>query len=278
MSRHHIYSLDMTQIVHEQPSDGIPVGFVLTTDGWRTPGILPSALPVPSPPFTTTFNKHIDHQPEHIAALLPCIRWYCQDVYDFCAQESNLDQIMLVIDRGALETTGSFGWIIGTKNGKQLVAGSGLVFGYDPRSYRAETYGCRSGMYFFQLTFRYCQSTMLGTLTVKFNNQGLLKKHASFRNFDLAQFSSALHSEWDALISVYNLMDRFPKLPVLQHVLGHQDTDLDYSDLPLDAQMDAQANSLATMELNEFSTPMLSIPFDPESRVMFSIDGTTVTR
>jgi hypothetical protein len=42
--------------------------------------------------------------------------------------------------------------------------------------------------------------------------------------------------------------------------------------------MNTQADSLATMELNEFSTPMLTVPFDPESKVMFSIDGISVTR
>jgi hypothetical protein len=185
---------------------------------------------------------------------------------------------MLVTDGGALETTGSFGWIIGTKTGTRLAAGSGPVFGFDPRSYRAETYGCRAGMSLFQLAFTFCNSQMTGTLSVRFDNQGLLKKQASFRKFALSRFSSALHSEWDALISVYNLMDRFPKLPILKHVLGHQDLALDYSDLPLDAQMNTQADSLATMELDEFSTPMLTVPFDPESKVMFSIDGITVTR
>jgi hypothetical protein len=37
---------------------------------------------------------------------------------------------------------GTFGWIIGTTSGTRLAAGSGLVFGFDPRSYHAETYGC----------------------------------------------------------------------------------------------------------------------------------------
>jgi hypothetical protein len=41
-------------------------------------------------------------------------------------------------------------------------------------------------------------------------------------------------------------MDRFPKLPVLKHVLGHQDLQLDYADLPLDAQINTQADALAT--------------------------------
>jgi hypothetical protein len=185
---------------------------------------------------------------------------------------------MLVTDGGAAENMGTFGWIIGTTDGVRLASGSGPVFGFDPRSYRAETYGCRAGMTFVQLAFRFCHIPMHGSLSVRFDNQGLLKKQVSFREFALAKYSAALHSEWDAIISVYNLMDRFPQLPVLQHVFGHQDNSLDYNDRPLDAQMNTQADNLATMELDEYSTVLPSVPFDPESKVMLSIDGTTVTR
>jgi hypothetical protein len=119
---------------------------------------------------------------------------------------------------------------------------------------------------------------MSGTLELRFDNQGLLKKQISFRKFALAKYSAALHSEWDAVTSVYNLMDRFPNLSVLKDVYGHQDKDIAYADLPLDAQMIIEADALATMELAEFLTPLHHVPFDPKSWVMLSIDGTTVTR
>jgi hypothetical protein len=109
-------------------------------------------------------------------------------------------------------------------------------------------------MTFVQLTFRFCRLPMHGSLSVRFDNQGLLKKQASFRKFSLAKYSAVLHSEWDAIISVYNLMDRFPQPPVLKHVFGHQDNSLAYDDLPLDAQMNTQADTFATMELDEYST------------------------
>ena len=173
---------------------------------------------------------------------------------------------------------GTFGWIIGTTSGTRSAAGSDPVFGFDPRSYHAESYGYCAGMTFVQLVFQFCRRSMSGTLEVRFDNQGLLKKQTSFRKFALAKYSAALHSEWDAVISVYNLMDRFPNLPVLKHVYGHQDEDIAYADLPLDAQMNIEADALATMELSEFSTTLHQVPFDPESRVMLSIDGTTVTR
>ena len=173
---------------------------------------------------------------------------------------------------------GSFGWIVGTTSGTRLAAGSGPVFGLDPCSYRVETYGCCAGMTFIQLVFQFCNCTMLGTLLVRFDNQGLLKKQVTFRKFALAKYSAALHLEWDAIISVYNLMDRFPSLPQLKHVYGHQDLEVDYADLPLDAQMNTQAKAFATTALKEYSTLQHYVPFDPKSRVMLSLDGITVTR
>ena len=225
-----------------------------------------------------TFDDFIDQQPEHIATLLPRINWYCEDIYNFCQQANDLSQLLLVCDGGAADNMGTFGWIIGTITGVRLASGSGPVFGFDPRSYRAETYGCRSGLTFIKLAFRFCQLSMTGTLSVRCDNLGLIKKQAYFRKFALAKHSAALHSEWDALISVFHLMDDFPSLPKLSHVLGHQDNDLAYQDLPLDAQMNTQTGALATMELEEYATPFHHVPFNPESRVMFSINGIAVTR
>jgi hypothetical protein len=235
------------------------------------------ASPLP-PALAPTFDIFIDQQPEHIAALLPHIQWYCHDTYDFCDQASDLSHALLVTDGGAADNMGTFGWIIGTTSGTHLAAGSDPVFGFDPRSYRAETYGCRAGMTFVQLVFQFCRRTMTGTLEVRFDNQGLLKKRTSFRKFALAKYSAALHSEWNAVISVYNPLDRFPNLPVLKHVNGHQDEDIASADLPLDAQMNiVEADALATMKLSAFSSTLHQVPFDPESQVMLSIDGTTVT-
>jgi hypothetical protein len=87
-----------------------------------------------------------------------------------------------------------------------------------------------------------------------------------------------LIGKWDTLISVFHLMDKFPELPKLQHILGHQDDDLSYQNLPLDAQMNTQADTLATMELDEYATPFHHVPFNPESRAMFSINRIAVTR
>jgi hypothetical protein len=64
-------------------------------------------------------------------------------------------------------------------------------------------------------------------LSVCFDNLGLLKKETSFWKFALAKYIAALHSKWNILSSVYNIMDTFPQLPELKHVY------INFADLPL---------------------------------------------
>ncbi len=143
--RTRIYSYDMTHAVSIPPDDGIPIDCKEILDGWKIPGFPASVLPSPSVPLSPTFDDFLDQQPEHVTALLPHINWYCDDIYDFCRQATDLSKILLVCDGGAADNMGTFGWIIGTSSGTRLASGSGPVFGFDPRSYRSETYGCRSG-------------------------------------------------------------------------------------------------------------------------------------
>jgi hypothetical protein len=68
---------------------------------------------ISTPALAPTFDIFIDQQPEHIAALLPPIQWYCQDAYDFCDQASDLSDTRLVTDRGAADNMATFGSITG---------------------------------------------------------------------------------------------------------------------------------------------------------------------
>jgi hypothetical protein len=165
-----MYSYDTVATVQPQPEDGIPVDCSETSDGWHIPGLLSVVLTPLPPVLASTFDIFLGQQPEHIAALLPKIQWYCQDAYDFCDQAFHLSHTLLVNDGGAAKNMATFGWIIGTTSGTRLAAGSGPVFGFDPRSYHAETCGFRTGMTLVQLVFQFCRRTMSGTLEVRFDN------------------------------------------------------------------------------------------------------------
>ena len=74
------------------------------------------------------------------------------------------------------------------------------------------------------------------------------------------------------------LLKLFPQPPTLQHVDGHQDRHFDFAELSLVAQLNIEADSLATTELSEYLMRHPMVPFDPVSQVLLHIDGRTVTR
>jgi hypothetical protein len=96
------------------------------------------------------------------------------------------------------------------------------VFGYDPKSYRAEISGCKAGLLFISHVFSYCNLPLPpGCLQVHCDNEGFIKKMEKFRSYRIAAESCCLHSEWDMLIAVHRLFLRFPTLPSIHHIQGN---------------------------------------------------------
>ena len=162
----------------------------------------------------------------------------------------SLKEIILVSDGGADFKRGSFGWVLGTPDGHCLAPGSGAVFGYDPKSYRAEISGCRAGLLFLCHAFGYCEAQVhMVHLHVFCDNSGFVQKIGKFRSFPLGPESCCLDAEWDLLISVHGLLSLFPVPPTVEHVKGHQDRTQSYDSLDIVSQMNVDADSLATVEL-----------------------------
>jgi hypothetical protein len=184
-----------------------------------------------------------------------------------------------VSDGGAVHNCGSFGWVIGHKDGRRLAQGSGSVFGFDPRSYRAEGHGAKASHLFILHCFRYCKKSIpTGQFTFYCDNQGLLKKLTYLLSYKKAIHATCLHSEWDIVSSVYHLQSRFNPPPELLHVKGHQDDESPLEELDLQSLLNIEADALATTELQEYGSIKHSVPFDPSCEVQLTIAGRTVTR
>jgi hypothetical protein len=148
----------------------------------------------------------------------------------------------------------------------------GRVPGFDPRSYCAEGSSAT------------CLSTGCGHVqlillqTMYCNNLGLVTKDNKLLSFCLASMQVALHSEFDALATIHDLLQDFPLPPEIQHVKGHQDNRMAYEDLSLPAQLHYDADVLATGKLKNFLTTCTHVPLLPPAIVQLTIGGTTVTR
>ena len=144
------------------------------------------------------------------------------------------------------------------------------VFGYDPKSYRAEISGCRAGLLFLCHAFGYCDAQVhMVHLHIYCDNLGFVQKIGKFRSFPLGPESCCLDAEWDLLISVHGLLSLFPVPPTVEHVKGHQDHTQSYDSLDIVSQMNVDADSLATVELKEYGSILPMVPFDPASQVPY---------
>ena len=278
--RHLVFSVDSATRVSELPQDIIPVDTTKITDGlcinFKLSGFLPPKTD--SSGDVQTLRKYFDSLPLHESLLLRNFDIMVDTCFDVCDGIESLDDIILVSDGGALESYGAFGWVLGTVDGTRLATGHGSVFGLDPSSFRAEGYGAKAGTLFLYHVFLYCERIMpQGTYTFSCDNLGLLQKLESFREYQLAAESSCMHPEWDMVNAIHLLQQKFPVLPLLIHVKGHQDRNTPFDELPISAQMNVEADSLASRALQEYGSPKKMVPFDDTCKVLLDIKGVTVT-
>jgi hypothetical protein len=122
------------------------------------------------------------------------------------------------------------------------------------------------------------------------NNLGLVTKVNKLLSFRLAPTQTALHSEFDVLATIHfhsefdvlatihDLLRDCSLTPNIGHVKGHQDDHKPYEDLSLPAQLNCDADVLATDELLNYPTTCIYVPLLPPAIVQLTIGGTTVTR
>ena len=57
--------------------------------------------------------------------------------------------------------------------------------------------------------------------------------------------SATTGADWDVLQAIVRIIKKITVQPLLTHVLGHQDRETKYEDLPLEAQLNVNADKLA---------------------------------
>ena len=210
--------------------------------------------------------------------LLQRVHFADQSPFDIYNQLSVAYDATLVSDGSANHFQGAAGWVIAIGI-VRVVSGQCPVPGFDPRSYRAKGYGMLCGLLFLKHLCLYCgHINSMPLQTVYCDNLGLITKVNKLLQFRLAPTQAALHSEYDVLATIHFLLQAFPQLPTISHVKGHQDDDTDYEDLSLPAQLNCDADVLATAELRDYPTTCTHVPLLPPAQTQLSIGGITVSR
>jgi hypothetical protein len=121
------------------------------------------------------------------------------------------------------------------------------------------------------------QSTAIWAVRFTTDNKGLLIRIDQSRQCDKSYANATLAPDWDIVEAIVSTLQLLPVTPSFSHVKGHQDDHIAYEDLPLDAQLNIEAEALAGKFQTKFPSDHLQAPLLPSTGVNLMIDKSTVT-
>ena len=201
-------------------------------------------------------------------------------MWKFLSQQS----CVMASDGSAPHGKGSFAWYISTWEGTRIAKCYGPVFGHRISSYRSECYGILS-----LLCFLYNMSTLHSANNALSNNrhhqlycdnESLVTVITKAMKYPTIYPNMTITSDWDCIAQVLSIHRGLDKLtPTIAHIKGHQDADTPYEQLPLSAQLNCDADALATRYLQEHPDINHSIAhMFPEAHCLLHIQNNTITR
>ena len=190
------------------------------------------------------------------------------------------DKLLVVSDGSSFESVSmSFGLAIGTSLGNQILTNKGPAFG-QPSSHRAECTGCLAG----SLVLRHLQSftqmpfpNELQTVVIS-DNAAMIASLTDRATYHTVYHNATLAPDWDLLEEIHQQYETNKSLiRTYQWVRGHQDTGPTSGRLSIEAELNIQADALAS----EFHTmvdaqPRLQSPLMGHTRCILQITGTSI--
>jgi hypothetical protein len=139
----------------------------------------------------------------------------------------------------------TFGWVIALPNGRRLARCSGPAFGPFGSSFRTEGYGFLSVSRFLFHIQDFCACTDKWVIKMMTDNQGLLTRVMTEMQYETPFPNITLLLDWDITNKISQSLRNLHSSTILTHVKGHQDDHRQYCDLPLDAQLNVDADTEA---------------------------------
>jgi hypothetical protein len=175
--------------------------------------------------------------------------------------------LTLVGDGGGKTCRGSYGGAVATIRIHLILTVQSSAQGPDPRSYRAEAYAMAAlvlAVVILPESFnlpRPCQFEIY----LYSDNQGLVDRIVKMKTWKSLYPSATLMPEWGVLSIIMDYLPRLLSDPLIQHVKGHQYEDAPVHTLPLPAQLNCEADALATESLDAIPEPIPIVPVYPSS-------------
>ena len=275
------YDKDISQRVDGLPATAVPVFAILRPLTISVSPNISSSMESTQPQIPETFDTYLVQAApweQHLFASLEFIQSE-QSVWAIISQQSCLG----ASDGSAPHNQGAFAWVISNQHGERLVRCSGPAFGYNISSYRAESYGILSLLWFLH-TMHQLHSTQLQRLqqlhTIYCDNEGLVKTLTKIATYKHIYPNITVEPEWDTIAQINDILKRLiPQPPHIVHILGHQDEQTPYKELSLPAQLNCDADNLASKYLA--THPRIDhrlVPILPKSECSLHLPQGTITR
>jgi hypothetical protein len=185
-------------------------------------------------------------------------------------------EIQFVSDGSQIRDRMSFGWCLALPDGTRLAHCSGPGFG-PGTSHRAEGYGVLSAVRFIYQLILYTQSSEPWPVCFTTDNKGLVIRLDQRKQYDISYANATLAPDWDIVEEIIMTLRLLPITPFFAHVKGHQDDTKAYEDLPLAAQLNVDADTLAGDHQTQFPSEHLVVPLLPSTGAHLCIGDRTIT-
>jgi hypothetical protein len=244
---------------------------------------LPKQVLKPSTPVSATFSDYISDLPDWEQNLFESLDMFytCYElialITNVANTTNNTDKHLLSVSNGsAFDRSMSFGWTMSLLNGTRLVMCAGPAHGSKQSSFRAEGHGLLSITRFLHHLFEFCQSRPTCKIQLSCDNDPLLKRVNAAHPFKTCFPNCTLDADWDLVNMIVRTLHQSSCHIVLPHVKGHQDDKIDYDDLPLDAQLNCDADYEAVYHQTIYAAYRPIVPRVPLNGAQLHIKGATI--
>ena len=176
--------------------------------------------------------------------------------------------------RGKVAT---FGAVVTDSLENRLLRGSGQALGSDLTSLRSEAYGCLATCRLLLRLSEFTRIPLQTPIIHVVDNKALISRVNQGMEYNYDNPASTLKSEWDIINAIIQTLKVIPTPIKLQWVKGHQDEWQDYSQLPLTAKLNCEADRLAALHYNQIMNPVMHEHPSPFNPVQLIIRSNSVT-
>lgn len=174
-------------------------------------------------------------------------------------------------DGSVVNGGGTYGFTVATSHGQRLIKCNGMAPGANPNSFRSEAYGVLATMRWYLHAFQVLQLPGHHSIDHYLDNQSVITRINQSLNSKIAFPNQRLLPEQDVIDEIVATIRKLPTATTIAWVKGHQDATQNYHQLTLSAQLNCEADELATAftTSGDYHSPtVIPLPHTPASLLL----------